>query len=189
MGGSRRSCSTSSPTCPPRTTRRAPGGRGSIADDLGETNFGIVCLTPANTESPWVNFEAGALSKQLAEARCATLLVALRPADVTGPLSQFMHTETTRDDILKLLETINGHAGDKAIPREVLHRTFDKFWSELEDALANAAQLCIDPQVPASGAWRAWWRRSRTGAPAQPAEDDGGAGGGRTVSGLGVGLD
>jgi len=40
----------------------------SLASELEDTNFGIVCLTSENLAAPWLHFEAGALSK-IAEAR------------------------------------------------------------------------------------------------------------------------
>ena len=36
-----------------------------VAVELERTNFGIICLTKANQERPWVLFEAGALAKGL----------------------------------------------------------------------------------------------------------------------------
>ena len=54
-----------------------------------ECEYGIVCLTPHNLESPWILFESGALSKRVAHARVSPYLFGLKVADVTGPLSQF----------------------------------------------------------------------------------------------------
>ncbi|MGA9601795.1 MAG: toll/interleukin-1 receptor domain-containing protein [Methylocystis sp.] len=49
------------------------GGRWGkdLAEQLQHTNFGIICLTPSNLESPWILFEAGALSKFIDESHVA----------------------------------------------------------------------------------------------------------------------
>src|SRR5215475_10411412 len=39
-----------------------------IGAQLAATNAGIVCVTAANREHPWLLFESGALSKAVAEA-------------------------------------------------------------------------------------------------------------------------
>jgi hypothetical protein len=48
-----------------------PGARWSaeIAKELESTSFGIACVTSGNQGSPWLNFEAGALAKQLSTSR------------------------------------------------------------------------------------------------------------------------
>ena len=33
-----------------------------LAEELQNTNYGIICVTPYNIRKPWINFEAGALS-------------------------------------------------------------------------------------------------------------------------------
>jgi hypothetical protein len=61
-----------------------------VSKELGATNFGIVCLTPDNLDAPWLLFEAGALSKSVAEASVFTLLTGgLRIGNIEGPLSHF----------------------------------------------------------------------------------------------------
>jgi hypothetical protein len=54
---------------------------------LEESNFGIVCLTARNLESRWLNFEAGALSKAVTQARVVPLLYGLTNNDLGLPLS------------------------------------------------------------------------------------------------------
>ncbi len=42
-----------------------------LGERLEEIGFGIICLTPSNLSSPWIHFEAGALSKSLDESQVA----------------------------------------------------------------------------------------------------------------------
>ncbi len=42
-----------------------------IGAKLSKTEFGILCLTHDNTRSPWIHFEAGALSKLPTSSLCA----------------------------------------------------------------------------------------------------------------------
>src|SRR6185295_17387373 len=39
--------------------------RGDLAEELRETNFGIICVTKDNQSAPWILFESGALAKMV----------------------------------------------------------------------------------------------------------------------------
>jgi hypothetical protein len=72
------------------------GARGleEIGEQLDSTSFGIIVVTQANQNAPWLNFEAGALSKRFgprdARTRVAPLLVDLSSAgQIVGPIKQF----------------------------------------------------------------------------------------------------
>jgi hypothetical protein len=73
----------------------------------------------------------------------------MRPADVAGPLSQFHHTTHDREDILKLVRTMNAHAGDEKIADSVLKKTYELMWPELDIVLKAAAEASLDlaPEV------------------------------------------
>lgn len=73
--------------------------RSGIANELEQSSVGIICLTRENLASPWIHFEAGALSKQQDKTYVCTLLVGLEPTDVREPLAQFQHTRATKDDL------------------------------------------------------------------------------------------
>jgi len=60
-----------------------------LSKELEAASFGILCLTPDNLNSAWLLFEAGALTKHAEGRACCLLFGGLRPADVSGPLSQF----------------------------------------------------------------------------------------------------
>lgn len=106
-----------------------------IAVQLEDTRFGIICLTPENLESVWILFEAGALSKTIDKAFVCPLLFALDPSDVRGPLTQFQATKAEKDDMKRLILTINRALGDGSLAPEKVEKAFEHWWSDLEQAL------------------------------------------------------
>jgi len=125
---------------------------GDITKELSETSVGILCLTRENLNAPWILFEAGGLSKGLSKARVCPLLVNLSKSDLTPPLSQFNATLPSKDDMLKLVKTINSFGGDKALSDERLVKTLDRWWTEFEvpfaDILENYKPTTPAPQRP-----------------------------------------
>ncbi|MFJ8081922.1 TIR domain-containing protein [Streptomyces sp. NPDC096205] len=114
------------------------GSRGlkDIADELAEVNFGIICVTAENQKSQWVNFEAGALSKQMGESLVVPLLLDIKIAELTGPLAQFQATESaSKEDVYQLMKDINAALGDSGITSDRLSRAFDRYWPDLEEQL------------------------------------------------------
>ncbi len=126
--------STAAPFCSPNMEKgsRWPSG---INDALENCDFGIFCLTQENMSSPWLLFEAGAISK-LESGRVATLLLSpsMKPTDVTGPLAQFQHTEPIKSEIFELIKTLNGIAGGTPNAKS-LDMAFDRAWPDFEKAL------------------------------------------------------
>jgi hypothetical protein len=108
------------------------GGRWAhqLAAELSEAQFGVICLTPDNLQSPWLLFEAGALTKHI-EGRACGLLFGLVPTDVAGPLAQFQHRIFGRRDFYELLRDIN-HKLANPLASDQLQMVFDKWWPDLE---------------------------------------------------------
>lgn len=99
-----------------------------LGKELEGTQFGIVVLTSANQDSPWINFEAGAISKSTGEARVVPLLLDLRKADVVGPLGQFQAVDATdQDDVFQLVQAIN-EGLPEPLPEHRLRRYFEHEW-------------------------------------------------------------
>ncbi len=112
-----------------------------ISNQLEESRFGIICLTKDNLESTWIHFEAGALSKTK-DAYVWTLLLDIKPAEVQPPLGSFQHTTRTKEDIRKLVHTINSavqEEGERAPAELILNSLFDKLWPEIEQQLQTIA--------------------------------------------------
>jgi len=104
-----------------------------VGASLEQTQFGIICLTNENLASPWVLFEAGALSKSITQSRVSPFLIDLKNSDLTGPLSQFQTTLPTEGEVWKLINTINqSFPNGNAVPNAILQRSFKKWWPDLE---------------------------------------------------------
>lgn len=114
-------------------------GLAQIEAELARTSFGIVVVTPENQHAPWLNFEAGALSKTVIddpEQRVVPVLVGLSsPTDLTGPLAQFqakLANESGMRDVVLSLASIAGVAESTAKER------FNNFWPRLKSDIDSA---------------------------------------------------
>lgn len=122
-----------------------------ITRELATTDFGISCLTPESIGAPWLNFEAGAISK-LPSSRAYTFLVELEPAQVPPPLGMFQATVFRADDVFKLLTSIsnvNAEKGGTKLDQARLAETFEWRWpsfeSEIREAIASEPKASPSP--------------------------------------------
>jgi hypothetical protein len=107
-----------------------------IAKELEASTYGIMCITSENLLSPWINFEAGALSKTIEKSRVSPFLFDLKRSDVHGPLLQFQSTVFDKDDIAKLVLSINNAAtADEKLDEARLLKGFGVWWPILKDTL------------------------------------------------------
>lgn len=113
-----------------------------LSDQFQNVRIGILCLTPQNLKEPWINFEAGALSKLEGSYAC-TYLHGLETTDVSGPLAQFQATKSNKEDTKQLIQTLNEQLGESALESSRLNETFDKWWDDLEEALKKAKDLHV----------------------------------------------
>lgn len=118
-----------------------------IALELSNIKAGILCITPDNLEAPWLNFEAGALSKTLDKTFVSPYLIGLRPSDVKGPLVQFQATEANKSDTRRLIGTLNKALGDSALSERQLDKAFEAWWTELALSLEKI-QSTEEPERP-----------------------------------------
>lgn len=104
---------------------------------LADIKIGITCLTPENLQSPWILFEAGAISKVIGERSrlCTFLIGELEPQDVVSPLGMFQATKAHREDILKLVRTINVAVSEEPVPEKDLDEIFGAMWPKFAKIL------------------------------------------------------
>jgi hypothetical protein len=116
----------------------------SIATELENCNFGLVCLTPENLTAPWIHFEAGALAKAIDHSRVVPLLFQLKPSEVQGPLAQFNIANFERDDVKRLLKSISNAAGDEGLDERRLETTFAAFWTQFDNNIRAIPKIVQD---------------------------------------------
>jgi hypothetical protein len=107
--------------------------------------------------APWINFEAGALGKSIDKSNVSPLLFRLKKSELHGPLLQFQSTVVERDDVYKLMLSLNGACAEDKLELARLERAFDVWWPTLENELKNipeereasgeSAQLQLAPDL------------------------------------------
>jgi TIR domain len=102
-----------------------------VAKELENSNFGILCVTRENVDSPWVLFEAGALAKSMQGSRVIPLLLDLEVRDITGPLAQFQAKKVDRTGMFEVIQALNKLA-TRAEPDNRVEQLFDALWPRLE---------------------------------------------------------
>src|SRR6516225_8094658 len=88
----------------------APGAEwmDALKQALNNNSFGILCVTPENKELPWLHFEAGALWRGgEKDRRVCPLLYDIRPAEISGPLSQLQGKELNHDGFFEVMKAVN----------------------------------------------------------------------------------
>src|SRR5829696_903560 len=107
-----------------------------ITAELEASNFGILCLTPGNLDSPWIHFEAGAISKAVtSESRVVPLLFGLTPTDVGQPLARFQMKPLDKQGVRDTLTSMNSGLGEASLPDVYLQEVFDGLWPNLKAKL------------------------------------------------------
>jgi hypothetical protein len=115
-----------------------------LSNELNASFYGIIFLTPDNVSAPWIMFEAGCLARDIEKSKVCTLLFGLEPTDITGPLEQFQATHFNKDDILKLILSLNNSSSPPITEKTVLN-TFEMCWSKLDKQIEEAKQKVTAP--------------------------------------------
>jgi hypothetical protein len=115
-----------------------------ISKELDESRIGIICLTKDNLNSPWIMFEAGALSKNIDKSKVCPILFGIEPTDIQGPLVQFQAAKFSKDEMKKVAKMINIELGEHALTSEVFENVYEMWWPKLnekiEDEISKASK-------------------------------------------------
>lgn len=120
-----------------------------IRSKLDDCGFGIIVVTSENMEKPWLNFEAGALSKSFGDAksRVVPLLVNINEMyQLKGPINQFQAVMLNKVGMAKLCDTIALTIGLELGPTRA---RFEWAWPDLDAGIERAKEIAGDqPELP-----------------------------------------
>lgn len=102
-----------------------------LSQELSNTKIGIICLTKTNREAAWIMYEAGVLAKGMGLSCVAPIAFDFPLTELKGPLKHFHGTSFNKDDVLKLMQTINTTCGDPLLKDKALENAFEIRWPEL----------------------------------------------------------
>ncbi|MEQ1717557.1 MAG: toll/interleukin-1 receptor domain-containing protein [Hyphomicrobium sp.] len=108
-----------------------------LAEKLEQSTFGIVCATHQSISSPWVLYEAGAISKIIDSSGLVSLLFGLEPGDLLHhPLGNFQNARLEKQEIYRLILSINERIEKGALEPQRLEPIFEKWWPDFASSLA-----------------------------------------------------
>jgi hypothetical protein len=120
-----------------------------ISEQLEQSDICIIALTRDNLNSPWIMFEAGAISRRIGKARICPIVFKIEKTDVQGPLSRFQATAFNKVEIRQLLTTINNAANDESrLTESILEKAFEMYWATLK---SEVEAILVAPPPPDSG--------------------------------------
>ena len=123
-----------------------------IAQELKDSSFGLICVTKDNLNSQWLNFEAGALSKSIDNSYVAPLLFEVKPSDLKGsPISQFQATSFLKEDMKRLIETLNKATGN-SLNSARLDKAFELCYPDLENSIIELQEASSEKRADGSNA-------------------------------------
>ena len=77
----------------------------SLRQELQSTEFCIICLTPDNLRSPWIYFEAGAISTNK-DAKVCGFLTGVSLSQLPGPFAQFQCVQSNAEGAWSLVQSV-----------------------------------------------------------------------------------
>ncbi|MCO4238000.1 toll/interleukin-1 receptor domain-containing protein [Pseudarthrobacter sp. MDT3-28] len=120
-----------------------------IEEELSNTDFGIICITKGNQKAQWLNYEAGALSRQVSDRRKRLGVILLdfdEKNDVDGPFKNFQMKMATIEEFKSLMKSLNELGPN--VKDDVLNDRIDREWPKLEEELTKLKMSPDEAPIP-----------------------------------------
>lgn len=104
-----------------------------ILNALKQISVGLFFITKENWDTPWINFEAGAISKGTINKKVCVINIDSNEIPAHSPLSHFQASHFNKQDIYDLTKQIcEGITNKSNFNSEKFDKDFQKNWSRLE---------------------------------------------------------
>ncbi|MBT2521809.1 TIR domain-containing protein [Arthrobacter sp. ISL-28] len=120
-----------------------------IDDALDNTDFGIICLTRSNQTEQWINYEAGALSRQVENKRqrMGVLLVDFESVDeVNSPMNIFQCKMATLQGFSELMLSLNELSPN--VKEDTLSKRINLVWPDVEKEIQAVKEAKPQEDLP-----------------------------------------
>lgn len=112
-----------------------------IKKELADTTVGIVCMTPENQDAKWINYEMGALSKEVTDggSRVIPLLIGFdSTAEVGQPAASLNMVMLGQSGFKRIATSLNDISAVKRAEAD-LELVSDMWWEKLGPQMEEAA--------------------------------------------------
>lgn len=123
----------------------APGTRSVqiLFEKLEKCNYGICFIDSENVRAPWIQFEAGALSKMVVDSQVMVLLLDNNTESLQGtPLFEFQHKLFNKEHIQSIFEEII-KLFDQVSSRDSFLKRFENGWDNFYE---NSSKILANVQ-------------------------------------------
>lgn len=110
---------------------------------IASSDLGVICVTRANQERPWLNFEAGACAGVSKTKVAVPYLIDFEEIlELKKPMEGLQFRRASKEETLRLVLDINqSREDDLQRTEEELQKGFDKWWPDLEVELEAARRI------------------------------------------------
>lgn len=113
----------------------------ALHDQLRRADFGVLCMTADNLQSPWIIYEAGALAVTAKPGCVVPYLLGIAANTLPAPLGKFQSAIADREGTWKVVRSIATQLAEK--PVEGLRGAFEAQWPTLAEQLGLAIQTTV----------------------------------------------
>ncbi|RNM29232.1 TIR domain-containing protein [Erysipelothrix rhusiopathiae] len=111
-----------------------------IDKNLKKADMGIIIVTKENLNSPWLNYESGAIATKISGTnKVIPVLIDIKVEELgSSPLTKFqVARDFNKNEIYKLVVAINNELGEMKLSTEALDETFEMWWPKLEQQISE----------------------------------------------------
>ena len=108
-----------------------------LSHHLAKARFAILCVTAENAETPWMMFEAGAVSNTVGGNFVVPYLFGLSRANLRGPLAQFQAVEADEQGTRSLFRALNEATDAERLTDSELEDVFSIWWPTIRGHLGQ----------------------------------------------------